>query len=82
MAEVRQGDRAASTHALVVIAGTSAQTNLPWQVVQLAAAAGATLVDVNLEDNPFGEIAAGSGGVIRGPAAEALTAIADALISR
>jgi NAD-dependent deacetylase len=68
--------------ALVVIAGTSGQTNLPWQVVQLAATAGATLVDVNVEDNPFGEVAAGSGGVIRGAAAHALDAIADALISR
>lgn len=66
----------------MVIAGTSAQTTLPRHVVQLAARAGATLVDVNLEDNPFGDIAAGSGGVIRGPAAAALTAIADALISR
>jgi len=66
---------------LVVIAGTSAQTSLPWHVVQLAGAARATLVDVNLEDNPFGDIAARSGGVIRGPAAGALTAIADALIS-
>jgi len=34
----------------VVIAGTSTQTGLPWHVVQLASAAGATLVDVNLED--------------------------------
>jgi hypothetical protein len=54
--------RLAGHSALVVIAGTSAQTNLPWQVVQLAARAGATLVDVNLEDNPFGAIAARSGG--------------------
>lgn len=68
--------------ALVVIAGTSGQTNLPWQVVQLAYGADATLVDVNVEDNPFGVVAAASGGVIRGPAAHALTAIADALISR
>jgi NAD-dependent deacetylase len=74
--------RLAGHSALVVIAGTSAQTTLPWHVVQLAARAGATLVDVNLEDNPFGDIAAGSGGVIRGPAAAALTAITDALISR
>ena len=74
--------RLAGHSALVVIAGTSAQTTLPWHVVQLAARAGATLVDVNLEDNPFGDIAARSGGVIRGPAAAALTAIADALISR
>jgi NAD-dependent deacetylase len=68
--------------ALVVIAGTSARTNLPWQVVDLARRAGAALIDVNLEDNPFGDIAARSAGVIRGPAAAALTAIADALISR
>jgi NAD-dependent deacetylase len=74
--------RLAGRAALVVVAGTSAQTNLPWQVVRLAAAAGATIVDVNVEDNPFGDIAARSGGVIRGPAAAALTAIADALISR
>ena len=72
--------RLAGQASLVIIAGTSAQTNLPWQVVQLAARAGATLVDVNLEDNPFGELAARSGGVIRGPAGAALTAIADALI--
>ena len=66
--------------ALVVVAGTSAQTNLPWQVVALAGHAGATIVDVNLEDNPFGEIAKKSGGVIRGPAAAALTAIVDRLV--
>jgi NAD-dependent deacetylase len=74
--------RIAGRSALVIIAGTSAQTNLPWQVVQLAAAAGATLVDINVEDNPFGDIAQRSGGAIRGPAAASLTAIADALISR
>jgi NAD-dependent deacetylase len=68
--------------ALVVVAGTSAQTTLPWHVVQLAGAAGATIVDVNPEANPFGDIAARSGGVIRGPSAAALTAIADALISQ
>jgi NAD-dependent deacetylase len=67
---------------LVLVVGTSGQTNLPWQVVRLAAQAGATIVDINVEDNPFGEIAARSGGVIRGPSARALAAIADALISR
>jgi NAD-dependent deacetylase len=72
--------RLASRTALLVIAGTSAQTNLPWQVVKLAAGAGATLIDINPEDNPFGDLAAGSGGVIRGPAGPALTAIAEALI--
>jgi NAD-dependent deacetylase len=65
---------------LVIVAGTSAQTNLPWQVVTLGSAGGrATIVDVNLDDNPFGEIAERSGGVIRGPASTALTAIVDHL---
>lgn len=70
----------AARSALVIIAGTSAQTNLPWQVVTLAERAGATIVDINPEDNPFGDIAARSGGVIRGPSATALPAIAAALI--
>ncbi len=72
--------RIATEAALVVVAGTSAQTNLPWQVVTLGQSAGATIVDINLEDNPFGEIAKQSGGVIRGPAAAALTAIVDRLV--
>lgn len=63
--------------ALVVVVGTSAQTNLPWQVVTLARAAGATIVDVNVEDNPFGDLA---DAVIRAPAAAALPALVDALI--
>ncbi|MGE0869120.1 MAG: NAD-dependent deacetylase [Kofleriaceae bacterium] len=66
---------------LVVIVGTSAQTNLPWQVVTVAANAGATIVDINLEDNPFGDIAARSGGIIRAPAADALPAIVEAMIA-
>jgi len=68
--------------ALLIVAGTSAQTNLPWQVVTLAARAGATIVDVNTEDNPFGEIAQRSGGVIRAPSATALPSIVSGLIDR
>ena len=73
--------RLASKAALLVVAGTSAQTNLPWQVVTLAARAGATIVDINVEDNPFAEIAAESGGALRGPAAVILPALVDSLIS-
>ena len=76
---VRSLARAAS---LLVIVGTSASTNLPWQVVELASRAGAVLVDVNVEDNPFGEIAARSGGVVRGPAAVALPVIVDHLVAQ
>ncbi len=64
---------------LLVVAGTSAQTNLPWQVVTLAGRSHATIVDVNVEDNPFGDLAAASGGVIRALAATALPAIVDAI---
>jgi NAD-dependent deacetylase len=72
--------RLASRAVLVVVAGTSAQTNLPWQVVTRAARAGATIIDVNTEDNPFAEIAAESGGAMRGSAAAILPALVDALV--
>ncbi len=73
--------RLAAEAALLVIAGTSAQTNLPWQIVSLAAKGGATIVDINVEPNPFGDIAARTGGEVRSPSATALPAIVDALIS-
>lgn len=72
--------RLAADAALLLVVGTSAQTNLPWQVVRLAGRNAATIVDVNVEDNPFGDIAVESGGVIRGSAASTLPAIVEALI--
>jgi NAD-dependent deacetylase len=71
----------AARAALVVIAGTSAQTNLPWQVVTIAARRGAAIVDINVEANPFGEIAAESAGAIRAPAGEVLPMLVRALAS-
>lgn len=71
----------ATQASLLVVVGTSAQTNLPWQVVTLAARARATIIDVNVEDNPFGDIAAQSGGVLRGPAAAIVPTLIDALIA-
>lgn len=71
----------AAEAALLVVAGTAAQTTLPWHVVTLAERAGATIIDINVEDNPFAEIAASSGAAIRGPAAEVVPLIVDALIS-
>jgi NAD-dependent deacetylase len=72
--------RLAMQATLLVVVGTSAQTNLPWQVVRLAERNAATIVDVNVEDNPFGDIARDSGGVIRETAASAVPAIVEALI--
>jgi NAD-dependent deacetylase len=57
---------------LLIVVGTSAQTNLPWQVVRLAKHAGASIIDVNVEDNPFGELADVT---VRAPATEAIPAI-------
>jgi NAD-dependent deacetylase len=73
--------RLAAAAALVIVVGTSAQTNLPWQVVSIAARAGAAIVDINVEDNPFGDIARESGGTVRAPAAVALPQLVDALIA-
>jgi len=74
--------RVAMAANVLVVAGTSAQTNLPWQVVTLAARAGATIVDINIEDNPFAEIAAQSGGALRGSAASLMPVLVDALTTR
>ena len=67
--------RIANSATLVIVAGTSAQTNLPWQVVTLAARAGATIVDINTDANPFAEIAEASGGALRASAGTALPQI-------
>ncbi len=69
--------RLASSATLLIVAGTSAQTNLPWQVVSLARHAEATIIDVNTEDNPFGELA---DHVVREGSAAALPRLVDALI--
>lgn len=74
--------RLAMQAAVLVVAGTSAQTNLPWQVVTLAQRAGAVIVDVNVEDNPFGDIAEQSGGAVRAPAATVMDALVEAIYNR
>ncbi len=71
--------RLAAGAALLVIVGTSAQTNLPWQVVTLADRARATIVDINPLDNPFGEFA--KGGCLRMPAATVLPALVRGILA-
>ena len=72
---------AAETADLLIVVGTSAQTNLPWQVVRIAASRGALIVDVNVEANPFGEIAEQTGGTVRAPAAKTIPALVDAILA-
>jgi NAD-dependent deacetylase len=72
--------RAAADAALVIVVGTSAQTTLPWHVVTIAARAGATIIDVNPDDNDFARVAIDHGGAaMREPAARALPALARAI---
>jgi len=71
--------RAAASAVLLIVVGTSAGTNLPVQVVQLAARSGATIVDINVDDNPFAGIARSlpNGHAVQGKAAAELPAIVD-----
>ncbi len=72
-------ERATSAE-LLIVAGTSGATSLPIQIGMNCARAGVPMVDINPQDNPFGELArrsAGGGFEIRSAAAAALTAIAE-----
>jgi NAD-dependent deacetylase len=65
--------RAAAETTLLVTVGTSGATTLPTLVAERAAAAGATLLDVNPERSPFGDLAERTNGAaIPGPATEVL----------
>lgn len=71
---------AAAACALLITVGTSAATNLPNRMVELALSRGATLIDVNLDGGRFAELAAASGGAaIRARAGDALPALCRAL---
>ena len=63
---------------LLLTVGTSGATNLPQQVAWLVYQNGGTILDINLERNPFSELAEESsgGGFIQGKSAEALPEIA------
>jgi len=73
--------RAAREADLLLVVGTSGATNLPMQVGQVCFSRGATIVDVNPEENPFSELAERSprGFAARGTATERLPEIVAAL---
>jgi NAD-dependent deacetylase len=47
---------------LLIIVGTSGSTNLPNQVAMRVYQAGGMIIDINLEPNPFSQMAEASGG--------------------
>lgn len=59
---------------LLLIVGTSGATNLPAQVAMTVARRGATLIDINIEADPFSRLAEASpgGGFIQAPSGKAL----------
>ena len=73
-------DAAVSAEVLVVV-GTSGATNLPMQVGRLAGASGAVIIDINIEPNPFSELAASveSGYFLQGTSSRFMPLIREAL---
>ncbi len=71
--------RAAARTDLLIVVGTAGATNLPNQVAALAKHAGAVLVDINIEANPFSQLAltGEKGFFIQASSGKALEAILD-----
>jgi NAD-dependent deacetylase len=74
--------RAAARTALLIVVGTSGSTNLPNQVAHGVYRNGGTIIDINVDDNPFAQMAARTpfGGTIRQPSARALPDLVAAII--
>ena len=71
---------AAATADLLIVVGTSGSTNLPMQIGTYCARKGTPMIDINLVDNPFGQLAEAAGGLtLRAPSAEVLPRIASML---
>jgi NAD-dependent protein deacetylase/lipoamidase len=72
--------RAATSAEVLLVVGTSGATRLPMQVGHLASEAGALMIDVNIEANPFSRLAETQGGFfLKGPSAMVLPGIVSAL---
>jgi NAD-dependent deacetylase len=76
--------RAAVGATVLLVVGTSGATNLPMQVGQAALEAGATIVDINPEPNPFSSLAsrADRGFFLQGGGGLYLPLIAEAIAGR
>ena len=74
--------RAATDTTLLLTVGTSGATTLPTLAAERAAVAGAVIIDVNPNDNPFGDLAGRTGGaVVREASTDALPALAERIIA-
>jgi NAD-dependent deacetylase len=67
---------AATAAELLLIVGTSGATSLPQAIVRRAVGAGALIVDINVELNPFSAVAEATGGAfLQGPSAQILPSL-------
>jgi NAD-dependent deacetylase len=75
---------AANRTDLLITVGTSGATNLPNQVAWLVHQNGGTIIDINIERNPFTELAESSpgGGYVKGKSAAILPVMAELLRGR
>jgi NAD-dependent deacetylase len=72
---------AAAAASILVTAGTAGATNLPNQMVAVAGRAGALLIDINPDPNPFARVAEAAGGLwLRGPAGSEVPRLAELLV--
>jgi NAD-dependent deacetylase len=67
---------AARSATLVIVVGTTGATTLPMTIGLECQRRGAAVIDVNIEDTPFSDIAALNGCVVRDPATVAIPHIA------
>ena len=74
---------AAATADLLIVIGTMGATTLPQKIAAIAVRYGAAIIDLNVEDNIFGEmaLASGRGAIWRRKATESVPAIVEALIA-
>ncbi len=72
---------AAAAARLLIVVGTSGATNLPMQVGQMCLSRGATIVDINPDENPFSQMAtrAERGFFLQGASGQFLPRIAEIL---
>jgi NAD-dependent deacetylase len=68
--------KVAAETGLLLVVGTAGATNLPNQVAWEVHRRGGTILDVNIEENPFSKLAlSGQGFFVKAPAASALPVI-------
>jgi NAD-dependent deacetylase len=71
---------AARAATLLIVVGTSGATTLPMRIASECLRRGDPIIDVNIEQNVFSEMAEANGATLRGPAAAMLPNLVQALV--